>query len=95
MTQISAASHWGTGAFALARPRGVPDCLAGDVYGLLGVQALRRCWPQENDGAISFQVGLIDAIAVNGLADPVAADDRYDDAHDEAGVLQTHTADVR
>lgn len=71
---------------------GSPDCLAGDVYGLFGVQALRWGGPQEDDRAISFQICLVDAIAVNGLTDPVAADDCNDDAHNEAGVLHTHTA---
>lgn len=73
------------------RCQGSPDCLAGDVYGFLGVQALRRGWPQKDDSAISLQVSLVDAIAVDGLTDPVAADDCDDDAHDEAGVLRAHS----
>ena len=48
----------------------------------------RRGGPQEDDGAVGLQVGLVDAIAVDGLAHPVAADDRDDDAHNEAGVLR-------
>ena len=70
----------------------VPDGLAGDVDGLLGVEAGRRGGPQEDDGAVGLQVGLVDAVAVDGLADPVAADDRNDDAHDEAGVLRAQTS---
>lgn len=68
--------------------RDVPDCFAGDLPRRLGIESLWGRGPQEDDRTISLQVRLINAIAVNGLPHPIAADDRDDDAHKVLCALQ-------
>ena len=71
-----------------AATRGAPDGARHDHSGVLGEERGRRRGPQEDDRAVRIQVGLIDAVAVDHLADPVAAQHRQDDAQHELGALR-------
>jgi hypothetical protein len=70
------------------RACGAPDGARHDHAGVLGEERGRRRGPQEDDRAVGVQVGLVDAVAVDHLADPVAAQHRQDDAQHELGALR-------